>query len=159
VKVLGVEVLGIKLLGVKVLGVKVLGVKFLGVKVLGVKVLGVKLLGVKVLGVKVLGAKVLEAKVLGVKVLGTGVVEESKALILHVCLSMLVFNEMRNCMMCKRVSVQIWNASCEFKGHQFAPTMDLLVIVKFVQIRKLRMTGDSEKCYAHCSFYTSHTIS
>ena len=119
------------------LGVKVLGVKLLGVRVLGVKVLGAKLLGVKVLGVKVLGAKLLGVNVLGVKVLGTGVVEESKALILHVCSSVRVFNEMRNCMICKKGSVQISNASCEFKPHQFGPTMDLMVTAKFFQIRKI----------------------
>jgi hypothetical protein len=68
---------------------------------LWLKVLGTKLLGVKVLGAKVSGVKVLGAKVLGVKALGTRVVEESKALILHACSSMLVFNEMRNCMMYK----------------------------------------------------------
>jgi len=147
VKVLGVKVLGVIVLGVKVLRGEVLGVIVLGVKVLGVKVLGVKILGAKVLGMKVLGVKVLGAKVLGVKVVETGVVEESKALILHACSSVPVFNEMRNCVMCKKVSVQIWNASCEFKRHQFAPTLDLLVTVKvkLVQIRKIRMTGDSQK--------------
>jgi hypothetical protein len=40
--------------------------------------------------------KVLEPKVLGVKVLGISVVEEGRGLILHACLSMLVFNELRN---------------------------------------------------------------
>ena len=64
------------------------------------------------LGLEVLEVKVLGAKVLVVEVLGTRVVEESKALILHACSSMLVFNEMINCVTCKEGSVQIWNASC-----------------------------------------------
>ena len=129
------------------LRVKALGAKVLGVKVLGVKVLGAEVLGMIVLGVKALGVKVLVAKVLGVKVVGTLAIEESRAIILNACSSVLVFNEMRNCTMCKKGSVQIWNASCEFKRHQLAPTLHLLVTVKvkFVQIRKIRMTGDSKK--------------
>jgi hypothetical protein len=72
-------------------------------------------------------------------VLGIRVVEESKALILHACLSVLAFNEMRNCVMCKEGSVQIWNASYDFKCHQFTPTLDLLVTlkVKFAQMCKI----------------------
>jgi len=43
--------------------------------------------------------------------------------------------------MCKECNVEIWNASCDFKRHHFAPTLDLLVTlkVKFVQIRKIRV--------------------
>jgi hypothetical protein len=80
-------------------------------------------------------------------VLGISVVEEGRGLILHACLSMLVFNELRNWMMYKECNVQIWNASYDFKRHQFAPTLDLLVTlkVKFVQIRKIRVWMETVK--------------
>lgn len=78
------------------------------------------MLGAKVLGAKVLGAKVIGLKVLGAKVLGTRVTQGRKAFILHALSSVLVFNEMRNCVMCKEDNVQIWKASCESKRRQFA---------------------------------------
>jgi hypothetical protein len=51
--------------------------------------------------------------------------------------------------MCKEGSVQIWKASCELKRHEFAQTLDLLVNVgvKFVQIRKVLMTGKGKSTH------------
>lgn len=38
-----------------------------------------------------------------------------------------VFDEMRNCVICKEDSVQIWKAHYGPKHHQLAPTLGLVV--------------------------------
>jgi len=60
-----------------------------------------------------------------------------------------VFDEMRNSIMCKEDSVQIWKTSCRFKHHQFAPTLGLMVTVKvkFFQVHKIHMTGVSQMSF------------
>lgn len=60
-----------------------------------------------------------------------------------------VFDEMRNCIMCKEDSVQIWKAYCQFKHHQFAPTLGLMVTVKvkFFQVHKIHMTEVSQMSF------------